>query len=78
MYPNPNRGIFQIEVGVDFSSTLRLEIVSTRGKKVFAQDFGRINGTIQTGINLQHLSKGVYFVRFAIDGHSVTRKLVIN
>ncbi|MCB0846575.1 MAG: PKD domain-containing protein, partial [Bacteroidetes bacterium] len=78
VYPNPNNGVFQIEVGVDARSEMNVEVMTIRGKKVFAKDYGTINGTIQEGIDLQHISKGVYFIRFTLDGNSVTRKLVID
>ena len=78
IYPNPNNGVFQIEVGVDFSSELTFEVLTIRGKEIYKQEFGMINGTVREGIDLQNLSKGVYFMRFTLDGQSVTRKLVID
>jgi hypothetical protein len=72
VYPNPSNGIVHIS-GVDNLSDCRISITDISGKSVQTG----ISGDLNT-LNLQHLEKGIYFIRVTDAEHTHTEKLVLN
>jgi hypothetical protein len=72
LYPNPNNGIFQIDLPNQLSEA-QLEVFDFSGKKVFE------NLTYPSGtrINLPQLSKGIYIVKILGDNYTENIKLLI-
>ena len=72
VYPNPCNGIVHIS-GVDNLSDCRISITDISGKSVQTGVLDDLNT-----INLQHLEKGIYFIRVTDAEHTFTEKLVLN
>jgi PKD repeat protein len=68
IYPNPSKGIFNIE-GISTASSLA--IFNTFGEEILSNDLIR-EGTIDLG----HQPNGVYFVRIATSKGSFVKKLI--
>jgi hypothetical protein len=77
IFPNPSNGIFNFAVTMPQASDLNFTVMNAIGQVVYTKvEKGVTNSVI--GMNLSHLSKGIYFVNI-IDstGDKVTRKIII-
>ncbi len=72
IYPNPSNGIVHIS-GVNDLSKCQISITDISGKCVQA----RVSGDLNT-LNLQHLDKGIYFIRVTDAENTHTEKVVLN
>ncbi len=81
LYPNPNRGLFQIIVTGDFGSRVNVALVNvfdTRGRKIMTQKMNTSSsGMIQ--VNLTMLPKGIYQIEVVDDSGKrlTTDKMII-
>lgn len=71
--PNPSNGRFIVNSSL--KQAVAIEIVDDRGRLVTS--YAAINPG-KTAIEAADLSKGVYFIRFTVDGKVLTQKLLIN
>ncbi len=71
--PNPSNGRFIVNSSL--KQVVAIEIVDDRGRLVTS--YAAINPG-KTAIEAADLSKGVYFIRFTVDGKVLTQKLLIN
>ncbi len=59
IYPNPNSGLFTIELSEKTTGELRIQLTDLTGRVVFSSGYNEIN-TYLIGVDLSGLSKGVY------------------
>ncbi|MCF2506387.1 T9SS type A sorting domain-containing protein [Dyadobacter sp. CY107] len=72
MYPNPVSDELTIKA-VDWSKVMKVEIVSSNGKKVYSSEKPSPN------VNVKNLRNGVYLVRLTnTNGSETTHKIVVN
>ncbi|MCF0042192.1 T9SS type A sorting domain-containing protein [Dyadobacter fanqingshengii] len=72
MYPNPVSDELTIKA-VDWSKVMKVEIVSSNGKKVYSSEKPSPN------VNVKNLRNGVYLVRLTnSNGSETTHKIVVN
>lgn len=79
MFPNPNKGTFNIKVNVLKDQVVKLEVVNYKGDVVY-QEENKTKGNIlnrQIVLN-RELPVGLYILRLGIDGHSRNVKFHIN
>ncbi|MEM0996283.1 MAG: T9SS type A sorting domain-containing protein [Bacteroidota bacterium] len=70
LFPNPNNGLFTLDLGVDFSAETAVSIHTLQGKQVFSTI---INGQ-SLDINVQDLASGMYMVKVhGDDGVTIKR-----
>jgi hypothetical protein len=62
VYPNPGRGLFQLEYRSQNASSMEIEIFNSIGRKVYAKVFGHLTFVNET-IDLRHLNNGIYYLR---------------
>jgi hypothetical protein len=75
LYPNPNQGIFQLEVAFKEHVEGFLEIKDVLGKTILQE---RIEGQkIQESIQLEDQVTGIYFLSLNIGGEVMTRKMEV-
>ena len=75
LYPNPGTGHFTVEVNMNASTDLDLEVYSSVGKRVFATHRAAfIKGRIDMDLATQ--AAGVYYVRVKAGEATITKKLV--
>jgi len=61
VYPNPNKGIFQLDLGSNLGVDVRVELVDLAGKVIHQQ---LINDGVQhTELSIQNLASGTYVLR---------------
>jgi len=76
VYPNPNNGQFSIKIESAQQQHINLMIFNNLGSVVSTSQFD-VNGTLTKGINLEYLSKGVYYIRIQTKKDVVMRKIII-
>ena len=62
VYPNPNSGIFTIELNTNESLNGSLSITSVDGRLVYTELINGI-GIITKSINIAHLAEGIYYLK---------------
>ncbi|MHC1707156.1 MAG: C10 family peptidase [Bacteroidales bacterium] len=77
LYPNPATHSFNLSYKNSAASTMNLEIVNITGQLVFKQQLESNNGSINTTISTENLSKGNYTVRLISESGVVYKKLII-
>ena len=77
IYPNPNNGIFNVDVsGVD-DSILNLEVIDQAGRSVFNKRLESVQNQALE-MNLYSLPNGIYFLRVSAERLTKVQKLIIN
>jgi hypothetical protein len=69
-YPNPSNGYFTVEVSGIQEMRITLEILDITGRVVFKNEFP-VTGVLSEKIDLQHLNRGMYFLRL-MEGKEIT------
>ena len=78
IYPNPAGSNAMLRFTLDRSGKVELSIYNALGERVqsvLAQTLGA--GSYSTGVDLQHLEAGTYFVRLTCDGQTATRPVQV-
>jgi hypothetical protein len=77
VFPNPTNGTFNISVSNVNSLELMITIVDIQGKEVFTSSDKNVSGTFKKQINLEELSKGVYYIKVNTGAEVKIQKLII-
>ena len=77
VFPNPNQGIFLVQIDRPVPSKVNLRIADSRGIPVFKSETHMIHGRWEKVINLSFLPAGIYFLSVDSDEGSVRQKIVI-
>jgi hypothetical protein len=79
LYPNPNNGIFTLNVttGKFENARATIQIVDMMGKMVYQTNAVVNNGILNSRINNNNLSNGIYTVRYTIGSVTNTVKMVV-
>ncbi|MCX6296820.1 MAG: T9SS type A sorting domain-containing protein [Bacteroidetes bacterium] len=75
--PNPTNGVFNITINNANYSELLISIFDLQGKEVFSSTDLNVNGNYNKQINLEDLSKGVYYIKFNGGSQIKIQKLII-
>jgi hypothetical protein len=74
IFPNPNNGIFNLNIKDIETDKFSVKIYSLSGKLVLAKESLNANNKI----NLSSVEKGVYFVHIESENERVVKKIIIN
>lgn len=78
IYPNPTNGSFYIDVTeLTVSSNIYYSVYNVIGNMVSAGIFNPVNNRVHAVINMEGLSKGVYFIRLFNESINATSKIII-
>jgi len=77
-YPNPSVGVINFEFNVDKSIESNITIFDTKGVSVSESNLMLEKGSNMHQYYINHLSKGIYFVKVSTKNGSVTKKIVVN
>ncbi|HNY08565.1 MAG TPA: T9SS type A sorting domain-containing protein, partial [Tenuifilaceae bacterium] len=77
IYPNPSSGEFKLKVSGIEPGTYTLTILNAGGQIVYGSTFSSSDTEITRAINIQTLSKGLYYVRFENTNKGFTRKIIL-
>jgi hypothetical protein len=76
IYPNPTRGLFNVEFATAASKDVEISIVNMMGQ-VISRDVVRVNGVYQNQFDLSEASAGVYFITFKTDEGVLTERITV-
>ena len=77
--PNPNKGIFTIQMQLPAKvASTTLALYNSLGVKIWQQDVGKISGLFYKKIALEKLSAGIYLLKIARTDVVFTQKIMIN
>jgi PKD repeat protein len=77
IYPNPAKGIFNININSDILNKADLKVVDALGKVVYEQQGLSIQGSHQSSIDLSNHPEGVYFVIVSGDDYRSVKKIFL-
>lgn len=78
VYPNPTAGIFQINYSSTQKTNLQLNIIDSKGEKVYEESISQFKGEYKKEINLSKQAKGVYFIEIIADRKREVKRIVLN
>jgi len=78
VFPNPNNGMFTLELESDQSDVLVLELFTSDGKSIIKQSVEHLSGKQKIPFGKANLVEGVYTLRITIGTQIVNRKLIVN
>lgn len=77
--PNPFNGTTQIDVNLDKSANLSIEVINITGQTVYTMSLGKkASGTHTIDLNSNNLSSGIYFYTVTAGNSQVTKKMIVN
>jgi PKD repeat protein len=76
IFPNPNSGIFNLQLNTLKSQTVSIRVTDLTGKTVYRSEEIKVNGAYNQQIDLSRLSSGVYNI-FVIGDEGVAQKKVV-
>jgi len=77
-YPNPNNGIFNLDLNVNGNKKISLRIISSTGKLVYHKENLMISGKASLQVDLSNEANGLYTVFVVSDGAVSNNKIVLN
>jgi PKD repeat protein/photosystem II stability/assembly factor-like uncharacterized protein len=77
VFPNPNSGQFELSFKANLQADYVVTVSNALGEKVYAYTLNDFAGEHRRHLELQHLSKGLYFVQISDGQRTVTRKVTL-
>ncbi len=76
--PNPAKANTRFEFETPVGGKLNFNIVNTLGQQVISKEISAIQGLNSIDIDLSWLSQGIYYYSIEMEGHKLTRKLIVS
>ncbi|NVO04034.1 MAG: C10 family peptidase [Bacteroidetes bacterium] len=77
VFPNPNNGMFTVELNGDNSENLNLSVYNIVGKEVYSIKNIAASNQFSKRINLEGLSNGIYFIKLESNSNSYSQKIIL-
>jgi len=78
VYPNPNNGVFTIDMTDVKAENAVINVVNMTGQTVFTHTFSNLNADVKKNIDLSGAATGIYLVNIQVDGTKVSRQIHIS
>lgn len=78
VFPNPNNGMFTIELESDQSEIFDLELFTSKGESVIKKSIKHSSGTQQIPFGKTSLADGVYYLQIKHGANYLSRQIVVN
>ena len=75
-YPNPSRGIFNLEISSIYSSKVSVNIFDVLGRIVYVKDVENITGLNQV-VDLSNVEQGTYLMTIIVGSKKITKRIII-
>ena len=76
IYPNPNSGLFTLEMDFDKNTSLTIDLYNFTGQLIYTEEIGNVSGKYSREINVSNYAKGIYYLQIVSDGGVMTKKVV--
>lgn len=73
VYPNPNNGMFKLQVNIEKLNNFDIEVVNIQGKVVYRNKFTES----ENEINISEFANGIYYIRIIADDNIITKKVLV-
>jgi hypothetical protein len=77
MFPNPNNGLFTLELNASQKENLSINVMNISGVTVYTLDNLEVSGFVSKNMDLGTLPEGTYVLKLSNGKESTMRKLVI-
>lgn len=77
IFPNPSSGLINLIYKSNSAETLRTEILSIKGQKLYDNIIIKETGTLLHEIDLKRFYRGIYFIRITAESVIHTQKIII-
>lgn len=77
VFPNPNKGLFNLSIQVLQPQTARLDLLSVEGKKLMEKNVDLKAGKQEVAFGKNELPDGVYTVRIDFGTRQMTKKVIV-
>jgi len=77
LYPNPNNGIFAVELNSEVSDNVNIKILNTLGSVIYVNENIEVSGYYKTIIDLSEFNKGMYFLVLENYRGSTVNRIII-
>ena len=77
VYPNPTRGVLNIEFVNTNNKISSVSIVNVLGDRIFNENIDSNTFKYSNNLDLSKYSNGIYFVRFKMKAGFVTKKFIL-
>ena len=78
VFPNPNNGMFTIELESDQSKKLELELFTADGKSVLKKTVEHLSGKHQILFGQATLADGIYNLQIKYGTNILTHRIIVN
>jgi hypothetical protein len=78
IFPNPNNGMFTVELESDRSVVFDLELFTSNGECVVKHSFNHPSGNQRIPFGKMSLANGVYYLQITYGSKSLSRQIIVN
>lgn len=75
IYPNPNKGVFDINIQLAKTAEIQVNIVNTLGQILKTERI--LSDHFSEKYDLSHIATGLYFVKLTVDGQTVVKRVSV-
>lgn len=76
VYPNPNNGMFTLNIEGLNGEAVNFDVVDAIGKTVASEQFNSVNASFQHQMDLSNLANGLYYLNIQLNGAVKSIKMV--
>ncbi|MCD4665717.1 MAG: T9SS type A sorting domain-containing protein, partial [Bacteroidales bacterium] len=77
VYPNPNNGIFALELNSEVSDNVNIKVLNSLGSVIYSKENIEVSGYYKTIIDLSEFYKGMYFLVLENYRGSTVNRIII-
>ncbi len=77
IYPNPNNGVFTLNLNTSGTETVNISVMDNIGGEVYKLDNVSVTNTYKNEINLSELADGLYYIHITSGDSYYLKKIVI-
>jgi hypothetical protein len=75
--PNPNNGIFRVQMKSDETIRFSISMINSMGNKVYQEEETSFTGNHQSVVNIAHLPDGMYTLMVHANKQIITKKIIV-
>jgi hypothetical protein len=76
VYPNPNNGVFNVELDGKVSENTTLEVFDLMGRKIYSEKMDVSNYFAESEVDISFAQKGSYFIKISTNDRTYSKQFV--
>lgn len=77
LYPNPNNGVFTLNLSTDGNEVVNIRVLNNIGEEVYKLDNITVNNSYKNELNLSKYSEGLYFIHISSGDSYYLKKILV-